>query len=294
MKMNTDSFFAIGQKHIVAGKPCQDYAMSGEQDEGRIAFAVVSDGCSTGRNTDVGARLLVLSTIQAIREYWSDTKMIMPWMTGWISKHRAHAIKNIDLGLAIEDLLATSIYAFLNDDGGFVRGLVSVQGDGVVAIKYRDGSMSMMRFDWPNNMPFYPAYEGWRLDNFVQAHGGNLCAKAVTEEKWHMDKDGNFSNREDILHSMKDGIDGIKKSFLITNEIEYIAIFSDGVTQIDNVEWKEAVRSFMSFKSTAGEFAKRRMIAGVRDSMKVGKGPFDDISYAVIHLNSGEKEGGES
>lgn len=294
MKMNTDSFFAIGQKHVVAGKPCQDYAMSDEQDEGRIAFAALSDGCSSGRNTDIGARLIVLATMQAIRGYWSETMMIMPWMAEWICKHRAHIIEKIDLGLSVDDLLATSIYAFFNFTGGFVRGLVSVQGDGVVAVKYRDGSVTMMRFDWPNNMPFYPAYDSWRLENFIQAHGGDLCAKVVTEEKWLMDKDGNFSNREDITYGMKDGIAGIKKSFLITNEIEHIAIFSDGVTQIDNVDWKEAVRSFMSFKSTAGEFAKRRMIAGIKDSMKIGKGPFDDISYAVIHLNYGGKEGGGS
>lgn len=294
MKMNTDSFFAIGQKHVVAGKPCQDYAMSDEQDEGRIAFAVVSDGCSSGRNTDIGARLIVLATMQAIREYWSENMMIMPWMTEWISKQRAHIIEKIDLGLSIDDLLATSIYAFLNYDGGFVRGLVCVQGDGVVAVKYRDGSVSMMRFDWPNETPFYPAYKGSRLNNFIQNHGGDLCAKVVTEEKWLMDRDGNFSNREDIFHSMKDGIDGIKKSFVITDEIEYVAIFSDGVTRVTSVDWKDATRSFMSFKNNAGEFAKRRMIAGIKDSMKIGKGPFDDISYAVIHLNYGDKEGGGS
>lgn len=286
MKMSADSFFAIGQKHVVSGKPCQDYAMSDEQDEGRLVFASVSDGCSTGRNTDVGARLMVLSTAQAIREYWSETGMIMPWMAEWVGKHRIHAIENISLGLCLEDLLATSIFACVAGTGGFMQGVVNVQGDGVVAIKYRDGSISLRRFDWPNNMPFYPVYSGWRLDSFVQSHGGDLCASVVTEERWRIGKDGSLSQEDNIVHPMKNGIDGIKISFCVPDTIEYLAIFSDGVTQIDNVDWKDAVRTFTSFKSTAGEFAKRRMIAGIKESLKVGKGPLDDISFAVIHMDN--------
>jgi len=54
------------------------------------------------------------------------------------------------------------------------------------------------------------------------------------------------------------------------------------VTQIDGVDWKDAVVQFLAFKNTAGEFAKRRMIRGIKDANKKGRGPFDDISYAVI------------
>src|SRR3989344_1803041 len=67
LRFSTDHYFHIGSAHYRNGKPCQDYALSGVY--GPVACAVVSDGCSTGRHTDVGARVLTLSTLQAIRDH---------------------------------------------------------------------------------------------------------------------------------------------------------------------------------------------------------------------------------
>ena len=69
-----DDYFHIGQMHLGSGKPCQDYSFSGIIDEG--AFAIVSDGCSTGRHTDVGARIIVLSTVNAIQRWLMPTILI--------------------------------------------------------------------------------------------------------------------------------------------------------------------------------------------------------------------------
>lgn len=293
--LHTDSFFAIGQKHVAAGKPCQDYAMSGEYGDGNLAFAIVSDGCSTGRNTDVGARLLVLSTAEAIREYWEYENLILPWMTKVVTAERMLSVKNAGalLGVTHQDMLATSIFACFTKSGGIVH----VQGDGVIAVKYRDGRMQMTRFDWPNNIPFYPVYEKENLDAFIQAHGGDAKAEVVLAEEWSVAVEDGIPKSfkvADTRYSIESGISGIQLPFDINNEIEFVAVFSDGVTQIDNVDWKDAVVNFMSFKSTAGYFAKRRMIACIKETLKVGKGPFDDISYAVIHITNDLEKGGAS
>ena len=59
--MNADSTFTIGSSHQV----CQDYAVAGlRNDRGlasqrnRLAYAVVSDGCSSSIDSDFGSRLL--------------------------------------------------------------------------------------------------------------------------------------------------------------------------------------------------------------------------------------------
>jgi hypothetical protein len=50
--MNTDAYYEIGSSHRV----CEDYALAGQYED--MAYAIVSDGCSSSENSDVGARLL--------------------------------------------------------------------------------------------------------------------------------------------------------------------------------------------------------------------------------------------
>jgi hypothetical protein len=85
--------------------------------------------------------------------------------------------------------------------------------------------------------------------------------------------------------------------------IEYIAVFSDGICQIDGgsiqsitkgpdapflergyLDWRDAVTALLDFKTNHGEFAKRRMVRAIKDSLGYGRGPQDDISYAVIRI----------
>jgi hypothetical protein len=44
------------------------------------------------------------------------------------------------------------------------------------------------------------------------------------------------------------------------------------------------VLDLLGFNSTTGEFAKRRLNQFVKQAQKIGKGPMDDIAYAVIHI----------
>ena len=50
--MNTDCYYEIGHSHIF----CEDYALAGIVNN--IGYAIVSDGCSSSDNVDVGARVL--------------------------------------------------------------------------------------------------------------------------------------------------------------------------------------------------------------------------------------------
>lgn len=288
VKLYTDHYFHIGNVHLTSGKPCQDYAISDVHND--IALAVISDGCSTGGNTDVGARILALSTATAIREHWTVNRnalgQAVPQEINFCQKIVLAGTRQI-LGLLPSDMLATCIYAYISPLGGFIH----VQGDGVVALKYQDGRIAILRFEWEDNTPFYPAYNENDLLNFIKAHGDDLKALRLSEKKWVQYDSGKLFE-SDIKHSLSEGIQGItiNISAETLSELVFIAIFSDGITQIDNLDWKNSVTEFMAFKNTTGEFAKRRMIRGIKDVQKIGKGPIDDISYAVIRIE--QIEGG--
>lgn len=283
MKFGTDCHFNIGAEHIAGGKPCQDYAISGTH--GDIAYAIVSDGCSSGGNTDVGARLIALSAAAAIREH-SDVEVNATQLRAAqaVEVRRQLLLGGIKETLRLEpsDMLATELYVYLTPKGGHVH----VAGDGVVALVYIGGRTRLHRFDWPNNMPFYPAYID-QLPNFISAHGGDLAARVLTEQVYDYSPTSEIaSTTSTVLHSMLDGIRGIH--FPITaddlSELAFVVVFSDGVTRVDNVDWKDAALELLDFKAAEGVFAKRRMINFVRDMRKKGRGPLDDIAFAVVSV----------
>src|SRR6266852_5492723 len=55
-----DHSFRIGDQHLRSGMPCQDYALSGVTPS--RAYAVVSDGCSSGGRTEIGSAITSLIT----------------------------------------------------------------------------------------------------------------------------------------------------------------------------------------------------------------------------------------
>jgi hypothetical protein len=59
--MNIDVFSSIGKTHQV----CEDYVMKGDKP---FPYVILCDGCSSSRNTDVGARILANSMKMAIEK----------------------------------------------------------------------------------------------------------------------------------------------------------------------------------------------------------------------------------
>lgn len=283
MRLTTDHIFHIGGQHLRNGKPCEDYALSGALDG--AAYAIVSDGCSSGDKTDIGSRIVALAARQAITRVWSkDRSLEVEADIGIFQGQQILEAQSL-LGLSLEDMLATSVYALAVPGIG---ALTSLQGDGVVATAALDGAMTMYRYDWSGNAPFYPAYRHENRTAFIAHHGGDVNALAVSWSAWHGDGGDSFCESASGTMSLLDGISGI--TLRITAEelanLRFIAVFTDGVTQISDMPWQRAVCELLSFKSTEGSFAKRRMNRFLRDIRTQGNEPLDDISYAVIQLES--------
>jgi hypothetical protein len=191
------------------------------------------------------------------------------------------------LGLERSDMLATCGYVYITQHGGFIH----IQGDGVLALKYRNGEILMVRYEWADNTPFYPSYGDGDLKKFVEVHGGNLDAEKLSSTMVIRKQDGSYEQTDSKKYSLRQGLEGVVFNILgkDLDEIEFVAVFSDGVTQIDRVDWRDAVSAMFAFKNTSGEFAKRRMMWEIKNLQKVGKGPIDDISYAVVQIEKAEE-----
>ena len=284
--MHTDSCFVIGNEHIRNGKPCQDYVESGLL-AGGGAYLVAADGCSTGGRTDFGSRVLARATTQAIAAHWSagGSPPAADAARDIAAARRANVASSRQaLGLGQSDLLATCVYAYVGPGGGYAM----VNGDGLVAQQFTDGSLLVHRLEWERNAPCYPAYEDDDYAAFIEFHGGDLEAPALTVERWRLT--GAASELEETRFvSLSDGIRGYRVELGVPG-VKAIAVFTDGAAQVDKVEWQETVTRLLAFKTTPGQFVVRRINRFVQEVKEVGRGPIDDLGYAVVLMDEEEHD----
>lgn len=131
--LHIDAHFVRGRSHAV----CQDYAAVGP------GIAVVCDGCSGAPDSDVGARLLAHAAVQASPAAVADGS--------WI--RRTEAAREL-LGLDVAALDATCIVARATEQAIEV----TMFGDGVVAARRLDGTLSIIEVSFSQSAPPYPSY----------------------------------------------------------------------------------------------------------------------------------------
>jgi hypothetical protein len=267
-----DSFFTIGYPHINSGTPCQDYAVSGVGNG--FAYAIVSDGCSSSPDTDIGSRLLALNARKAILTGDRMT-VVKPEGFSWVAAAQAEALGANPLSL---DATLGIIYA--NDFAISMH----IYGDGVVVEKLHNGTIIINQVEWSKNAPGYVNYHNPnfnnRLQEFLNFYGTGV---AMTVTEMIISIDGLVSTKIISEISAELGMSGFQH--VAHPDAEYAAVMSDGVSAVDGVSMIDVVKELMNFKNTTGEFVKRRALAAQRGWYKNGKGPADDLSVAVIKVS---------
>jgi hypothetical protein len=276
MEYRTNHTFHIGAQHHSLGKPCQDYALSGTL-SGSIAYAIVSDGCSSGGETDIGARIVALATKRALEE-----NAYLPGLT----VERVNVVRDAymdvyrrTLGLEHRDLLATCLWTLFTPSCL----LIHATGDGAMALIYEDGT-EVYETSWADNKPYYPAYRLGGIDNsFITAHQNTKLPFSVKTTR--MDARG-----ESLIdgYTVEQGMGGFtldlanKDNSLSRERLKGVALGTDGTTQVDSFDTLATIRELTSFKSTQGDYLVRRMNRFLSESKKIGRGPIDDIACATI------------
>lgn len=250
--MNYDSIYLIGKSH----KVCEDYAYADEN------CLIVSDGCSSSRNSDVGARILV----QCAKMHCNMLKIYGFYKEfGYVVISQAKSIAN-SLKLNEECLDATLIIAVKNND--YLD--IYMYGDGIIIIQYEKKiEFSDVRFE--SSAPFYLSY--WlnpgRLKNYAREFNKPIFINGKIA--------GNFDMK--IAYSYK-----INNRLL--PRIKSAMIASDGLNsfldlpQGDKIELATIINQGLSFKSLKGEYLKRRIIKMIKDYANRNIYHLDDVALA--------------
>lgn len=290
--MSADHFFTIGKTHPV----CEDYADSGQSLDDGSPYAIVSDGCSTGKDTDFGARLMVRAASRLLINEGADSFRTDFDQCVWQAEEWREALL-LDPSALYATLLVTT-----QDKDGKTNAVV--YGDGIVAARRRDGSgYDYMVVECSKNAPPYLAYLVARedekgkfpLDYFREGGAG------IRTTTWH-------NCHESIVLPVEDEVwTRIGTAFFDPNEddervgvivpfdpcqYDVVIVASDGLQSFQRMEGTrmvpvplpEIMAEVMAFKGTEGEFVQRRLRRFLKQAAKKGWHHNDDIAVAGITL----------
>lgn len=275
--MNADSTFQMGSTHAV----CQDYAVAGACADGAGApcrpYVILSDGCSSSPDTDVGARLLVKAAERLLRESGVQT---VEGVAGLHTEAARLALSWAELlGLRPQAVDATLLTAHIDGE----RLVVGCSGDGVVCLQTTAGALDVYAVSYPCGYPVYPAYTHQPARLRALAENGR-ARREVTRLR--------AASIEERLRPARvsDG-GGLTEVFVVdAADYKFAALLSDGVQSFLHAGRAEAVPlesvlpELLSFKNTRGAFVGRRMQGFLKDCRQMGWRHGDDLSLAALHL----------
>jgi hypothetical protein len=272
--MHADAAFIVGHAHHDKAQPCQDYALAGGTAD--AAWAVVSDGCSTGRRTDLGARLWAHAAAQKLH---TGASLVMDEFADSL----VQAAPALALGVTFDDLLATLVV--MHCDGKKLR--IMAFGDGCVLLKHTDGRVHAIELTYENNGPRYLAYE--TRAGMVKCWEQEVAASGRQARHWFFDAAGQLESCEDEELPAEQGRGWDFTFDLAKQPLSMALISSDGATSLEKSTANEWFMPLTAVRNGTGQFLQRRLAAMVRGWQKSGqKGPSDDLAVAGIWL---EEEG---
>jgi hypothetical protein len=275
--MNTDSALNIGSRH----SHCQDYVIARNSSTNSSGpYVILSDGCSSSPDTDIGARLLVKAAEKIFTgEGFDDVEQL----------HKEAARLALDwagsIGVAAESVDATLLSAHVSEESLFM----ACSGDGVIMLETREEVLDLYVVSSPSGYPYYPsyAYQPERLSELI-ANG------RTTKEIRHYRRSQPRKRFTLLEVTSSDSPTEVFK--LDAADYKYAAVASDGIdsffhTQqsdngkhVENVNLLDVLTEFWSFKNSHGAFVERRLKRFRKDVQANGWQHADDLSIGVINL----------
>lgn len=257
MKIQIDSFMMKGSTHRI----CEDYIIHGTDP---FPYVILSDGCSTAPNTDVGARLLVHAAkgcLEAIKkgENISTIEMVIA--------NTAFASAKL-IGLPIESLFGTLIILWYDEEKNEVRLLQ--WGDGV-GFANEDKTITDVRYS--NNAPYYLAYN--LLPN-VKQHFLEVSKKNL-KYYWQVE-DKSYKNTFEAAQPTQP----LDYQDIVQPENTLFLIMSDGISSVVKpnsgiLPLTDVIHEISDFKRLKGEFITRQVTGLLRTKFSECY-PLDDFS----------------
>lgn len=258
----SDFYYCIGSTHHF----CQDFAVSGDN------YAIVSDGCSSAKSSEIGAMLVA----KAAEQYLNRENIIDLTIT-------AADVYRKTLGLQ-SDCLCATLLTITTTETGF---LVHVSGDGVIVAQHKELGLIVHSLEYSSGAPFYAKYNIFTddYDRYLTEFPGDFCVNINGDNT-------NFP----IEYGTKPYI--IEFPF---EEYDLVGIMSDGIKSFYTKEKNNTtvvmktlppepiIKEMFAFKGFNGEFVKRRCLKALRTFKSEGIEHYDDFSIAVIMKEQNEK-----
>jgi hypothetical protein len=278
--MNTDAFFCIGKTHAI----CQDYAEAGE------GHVILSDGCSTAEESNIGAILLSRAAKMFLRKFPYHDIDIFCQSALAIAYTYAKALE-----LPEQALYATLGTAKCEEDN--IKFQVMLYGDGVMAARRRKTNIwDVSVFEFASGAPYYLAYElspHWE-EIYLQKFGTE--SKRTTYEL--MIEDGGFKVSQKGCYTNKDVTAGSLGPVYMNypyEKYDMVAILSDGAASFqktsttltskrqESVPVCNVLSEVLHFKNYNGQFVQRRCKAAFRKFSEDNCVNMDDFSLGVLY-----------
>ncbi len=271
--MILDSFTSVGKTHHT----CEDYAISVGKP---FPFILVCDGCSSSKNTDVGARLLALTTKRQF--HGAMVYGLLPDKQESFGRaiiESAYIIAD-ELGLNRSALDATLLLAYV--ENGLVHFLAF--GDGFFIIKSKSGHDNFHQLSYNQNAPYYLTVHE---SSDVQREWAAVYPDNALEVKLfnYLESQGPF----DIPQEHKVGWD---KPFYYCarqiDDIEMVMVSSDGIGTFccsndrSLLKPEVVINEMYNIKVKNGEFIKRRMKKMLEKYASQGIYNLDDVSVSAM------------
>ena len=242
MASHADGYFAIGKTHTV----CEDYVRWGHTASGR-AYVIVADGCSSSDDTDIGARLLVRAADMHLAAWVDPSDFRVNFKEiALVAKVFAKT-----MNMNPECLDATLLIAVETE----TQIAVYKMGDGVVAVRQRNGDSQYVSHEFKTGAPYYANYltNERRHQQFRDMPNNDVV---VTY--------GINGTETQTTQSMHDYAMSLDVPLLFDkSEVDLVVLTTDGSGSfrkgLDPVPLTEIVNQVLAVKASAGEFMVRRV-----------------------------------
>ena len=271
MKTYVDHLLKIGKTH----KVCEDYIISGYEP---VPYIILSDGCSSSNNTDIGARILCLEAKQYLTYHKNSIKSIDEVRMGEYIIWKSDSIA-MQLGLDQAPLDATLMVAYYYNH--LLK--IIVYGDGcIVFIDNVTGETEIINIEYDKNIPYYLSYTLEKERDKI--YKSNKIKKLI-------DRDYIKSDRVHLLTSTDSREEYAITYGIYPGEDKTILILSDGISTFFNKEQqeflpiKDLIQDFSSFKTLKGEFLHRRLLSkkgAITKLEQQGYNHLDDLSVGAF------------
>lgn len=272
-RLHADSAFVTGRAHQDSARPCQDYALAGAGAgaSGPLAWAIVSDGCSTGGHTDIGARVWSHAAQQVLSSA-SEVPQSLSALEASLQQHAAPLLEPF----TTEDAYATLGLACSNG----VQARAALFGDGLVAARLRDGGLYSWELQYELNAPRYLVYSAVdaQLERWQAMVGDSLLQVRIERR----DAQGMLlQHHTEVLAAGSHP--GLWLGWDHISELQALVVCTDGVASVPGQSSQETLRELLQFKNATGQFMQRRLGAMARSWRKgQAQAPADDLAAAVL------------